>query len=86
MNMIYKAIDINGREIQVGDKVAFGDTTSSYNAVICYGEVVEIQKCASGCQTNVLVRVTKNGGWDYWSEGKIRTFIYPRNYYNLMII
>jgi len=84
--MITEVKDITGKEIQVGDKVAFGDTTSSYNAVICYGEVVEIQKCASRYQTNVLVRITKNGGYDHWSEGQIKKFIYPRNYYNLMII
>lgn len=84
--MVTEVKDITGREIQVGDKVAFGDTTSTHNAVICYGEVVEIKKCASGYQTNILVRVTKNGGWDHWGKGQIRKFIYPRNYYNLMII
>lgn len=84
--MVTEVKDITGREIQMGDKVAFGDTTSTHNAVICYGEVIEIQKCAKGYQTNVLVRITKNGGWRHSSEGQIRTFIYPRNYYNLMII
>lgn len=84
--MVTEVKDITGREIKVGDKVAFGDTTSTHNAVICYGEVVEIQKYAKGYQTNVLVLVTKNGGWRHSSEGQIRTFKYPRNYYNLMII
>lgn len=84
--MITEIKDITGRKIQVGDKVAFGDTTSTHNAVICYGEVVDVQKSMSGYQTKVLVKVIKNGGWRHYREGKIKTFIYPRNFHNLIII
>ena len=79
--MITKVKDINGEDLKVGDKVAWGNTTSSYNAVICYGEIVNILK--KSYQTRVEVKVIKRGGW--WPrEGSIKTFIYPRNYHNII--
>ncbi len=81
--MITKIEDIQGKPLNVGDHVAWGDTTSSYNAVICHGEIVSIIK--KSFQTHVNVKIIKEGG--YWgSIGKIRTFIYPRNYHNLIKI
>ncbi len=78
---IHEVKDIKGEDLNVGDKVAWGDTTSSYNAVIGYGEIVNILK--KSYQTRVEVKVIKESGW--WShEGHIKTFIYPRNYYNLI--
>ena len=79
--MITEVKDIQGKELNIGDHVAWGDTTSTHNAVICHGEIVEIQR--KGIQIYVKVRIIKEGG--YWSHiGQIRTFIYPRNYHNLI--
>ena len=84
--MINTAVDLTGKEFKVGDKVAYGDTTSTNNAIICYGEVVEIQKPEHAKQSKVLVRTTKHGAYDRYYNGKIRTFIFPRNYHNLIIL
>ena len=79
--MIIDIKDIKGEDLHIGDKVAWGDTTSTHNAIICYGEIVNILK--KSYQTHVKVKVIKSGGW--WPrEGSIKTFIYPRNYYNLI--
>ena len=81
--MITEVKDIKGEDLNIGDKVAWGDTTSSYNAVIGYGEIVDMWKKPT--QTHVKVRVIKESGW--WPhEGYIKTFIYPRNYHNLIKI
>ena len=79
--MITEVVDIQGKKLHVGDHVAWGDTTSSYNAIICHGEIVDMWKTPN--QTHIKVKVIKEGGW--WAyEGYIRTFIYPRNYHNLI--
>lgn len=79
--MITEVKDIKGEDLNVGDKVAWGDTTGSYNAVIGYGEIVNILK--KSYQTHVKVKVIKESGW--WPhEGYIKTFIYPRNYHNII--
>lgn len=86
--MITEIEDIQGKPLNVGDHVAWGDTTSSYNAVICHGKIVDIIKKPS--QTHIKVKVIKKDGYSllkggYWSIiGQIRTFIYPRNYHNLI--
>lgn len=79
--MITDIKDIKGEDLNVGDKVAWGDTTSSYNAIICYGEIVNIEVKKS--QTHIKVKIIKEGG--YWSHtDQTRIFIYPRNYHNLI--
>ena len=79
--MITEIEDITGKKLHVGDNVAWGDTTSSYCAIICYGKIVDIQK--KPIQTHIKVQVKKDGG--YWTnDGQIRTFIYPRNNHNLI--
>lgn len=79
--MITEVKDIKDEYLNVGDKVAWGDTTGSYNAVIGYGEIVNIVK--KSYQTHVKVKVIKESGW--WPhEGYIKTFIYPRNYHNII--
>lgn len=81
--MITDIKDIKGEDLNVGNKVAWGYTTSSYNAVIGYGEIVDIVK--KSYQTHIKVKVIKNGRWYWWPrEGYIKTFIYPRNYHNLI--
>ena len=79
--MITDIVDIKGEQLNVGDLVAYGDTTSSYNSVICYGKIVNIQK--KNLQTHIIVKTIKNGGWQYYND-KFVTFIYPRNYHNLI--
>lgn len=81
INMITDIVDIKGEQLNIGDLIAFGDTTGSYNAVIGYGEIVDILK--KPVQTHVKVRVIKESGWCP-QEGYIKTFIYPRNYHNLI--
>lgn len=79
--MITEIEDIQGKPLNVGDHIAWGDTTSTSNAVICHGEIVSIVK--KSYQTHIKVKVIKEGG--YWSStDQIRTFIYPRNYHNLI--
>lgn len=76
--------DLMGNEIKVGDIVAYGDTTSTNNAVICKGEVIDIRRSKAGYQTKIIVKVIKNGGWRSYEN--TRTFIYPRHYNNLLVI
>jgi len=85
MNYNSKPIDLNGKEIQIGDKVVFGDTTSSYNAVVNYGEVLDVINKGK-IQTIAIVKVLKVGGCNKHSIGKHRYFIFPRNYSNLIVI
>lgn len=79
--MITEVKDIKDEYLNVGDKVAWGDTTGSYNAVIGYGEIVNIVK--KSYQTHVKVKVIKESGWCP-HEGYIKTFIYPRKYHNII--
>lgn len=79
--MITEVKDIKDEYLNVGDKVAWGDTTGSYNAVIGYGEIVNIVK--KSYQTHVKVKVIKESGWRP-HEGYIKTFIYPRKYHNII--
>lgn len=78
--MITKIEDIQGKPLCIGDHIAWGDTTSTSNAVICHGEIINIIKKSS--QTHIKVKVIKEGG--YWTINIIRTFIYPRNYHNII--
>lgn len=80
--MINTAVDLTGKEFKVGDKVAYGDTTSTNNAVICFGEIKAIEK--HGIQTHIIVNKIKNGGWRTYKQ--TRTFIFPRKYHNLLIL
>lgn len=74
--------DLLGNELKVGDKVAFGDTTSSNNACINTGVIEKISK--KKIITEVIVKIDKIGGWRTYS--KQHTFIFPRNYHNLVKI
>ena len=74
--------DLLGNELKVGDKVVFGDTTSSYNACVNVGVIEKISK--KKIITEVVVKIDKNGGWDTYT--KQHTFIFPRNYHNLVKI
>ena len=86
--MITEIEDIQGKPLNVGDHVAWGETTSTSNAVICHGEIVSIIK--KPFQTHIKVKIIKEGGYallkgGYWSAiDQIRTFIYPRNYHNII--
>lgn len=79
--MIKEIVDVLGNALRVGDYVAFGDTTSSNNAVVCVGKIEEINK--KKITTEVIVSIEKHGGWGYRHT---RRFIYPRNYSNLVKI
>lgn len=81
---ITEIVDINGKEIKVGDKVAWGDTTSSYNSYICTGEVIGIYP--KKINTEVIVKTIAHGGWKRYITGKQKKFIYPRYYNNLLVI
>lgn len=74
--------DLLGNELKVGDKVAFGDTTSSYNACINTGVIKKINK--KTINTEVIVEIDKYGSWRTYNEQ--HTFIFPRNYHNLVKI
>lgn len=74
--------DLLGNELKVGDKVAFGDTTSAYNACVNTGIIKKISK--KKIITEVIVKIDKSGGWDTYT--KQHTFIFPRNYHNLLKI
>ena len=82
--MITEVKDIKGEDLNIGDTVAWGDTTSSHNAVIGYGEIVDILK--KPMQTHVKVCIWKESGWWHHGKGYVKTFIYPRNYHNLIKI
>lgn len=74
--------DLLGNELKVGDKVVFGDTTSSYNACVNTGIIEKINK--KKIITEVIVKIDKTGGWRTYN--KQHTFIFPRNYHNLLKI
>lgn len=74
--------DLLGNELKEGDKVIFGDTTSSYNACVSVGIIKKIIK--KNVNTEVIVDITNVGGWDSYT--KQHTFIFPRNYHNLVKI
>ena len=80
--MIEKPIDIYGHTLMIGDKIAWGETTSTRNACIYCGEIVEIQY--KELQTHIKVRITHPGNDLYYKINNIRTFIYPRNYFNIV--
>ena len=72
--------DLLGNELKVGDKVVFGSTTSSYNACVNTGVIKKINK--KTINTEVIVELEIGGR----SNRKQRTFIFPRNYHNLVKI
>lgn len=80
--MITEIVDIKGEALNIGDKVAWGDTTSSYNAVIGYGEIVDIK--FKNTQTHIIVKIIKDCNPYY--NGSLKKFIYPRNHHNLIKI
>ena len=80
MKAITEVKDLLGNELKVGDKVVFGSTTSSYNACVNTGVIKKINKKA--INTEVIVEIEIGG----WSNRKQHTFIFPRNYHNLVKI
>ena len=82
--MIEKPIDIFGNKLMVGDKVAWGESTSTRNSCIYCGEILSID--TKEIQTHIKVKITHAGDDLYYKIGSIRTFIYPRNYFNLVRI
>lgn len=88
--MINEIVDVNNKPIKVGNKIAWGEATSSYNCCIFTGEVLEIQK--KPIETYIKVRILENGSFDelmcnYYKENvKIKYFKYPRYYNNIIIL
>ena len=78
--MITEIEDVQGKPLCIGDHIAWGETTSSYNAALCHGEIVDIIK--KPLQTHIKVKVIKEDEYSllkggYWSTiDQIRTFIY----------
>lgn len=82
--MISKPTDIFGNDLKVGDNVAWGEATSSYNCCIYCGEIIEISQKLQ--ETHIKVKITHSGDNYFYRIGKIRLFKYPRNYFNLVKI
>lgn len=82
--MIEKVTDIFGKELQVGDYVAFGDTSSSYNAYIVTGEIISIEH--KKVITEVNVKIINSGAYPSWYVGRNKKFIFPRRYSNIIKI
>lgn len=79
--MIEKAIDITGKKLNVGDKIAWGESTSTQNSCIYCGEIIKIEHKQK--QTHIKVKITHPGDDLFYKIDSIRTFIYPRNYFNI---
>ena len=80
--MINEIVDLFGKSLQVGDKIVWGKATSSYNCCVYSGEIVGIE--TKPLQTYIKVRIDKCGDNHRWYLNRIRTFIYPRKYNNIM--
>ena len=84
MSNFYKVEDLYGKTLNVGDKVVFGDTSSTHNAYLNEGEITEIKTSKS--RTSVFVKINKVGDKCTWYIGSIKEFRFPRNYSNLVKI
>lgn len=74
--------DLIGNILKVGDKVSWGEKSSTSTAYINYGEISLIEE--KPYQTIISVSILKCGHkWNGWNKG-IRRFIFPRNYHNLI--
>lgn len=86
MNMITEVKDLYKKDIHVGDRVAWSEKASTSTSFLCAGEVISIK--AKPITTEIYVRIQKWGDpfFERPEIGKIRCFIYPREYYNLIVI
>lgn len=84
--MVIRIVDLLGNALNIGDKVAFGETSSTNNAYLCAGEIVDIEDCGKKL-VKVHVKITRVGR-DSLSHkiGTIRSFNFPRFYSNLVKI
>lgn len=80
--MITDIVDVKGEQLNVGDYIAFGETTSSYNSIICTGRIIDIQK--KKYQSHIKIQVIDDGSGYWYKKNSIKTMIYPRNYNNIV--
>jgi len=74
--------DLLGETLKVGDKVSWGEKSSTSTAYINFGKIVCIHDM--GKQTEVIIKVIKSGHkWSHW-DGNSRRFVFPRIYNNLI--
>lgn len=73
--MVTRVVDLLGREFSIGDKVAYGDTSSTHNAYLCAGEIVDIEDCGKKL-IKVHVKITHVGKDNLsYKIGTIKKFI-----------
>ena len=74
--------DLLGETLKVGDKVSWGEKSSTSTAYLNYGQIVGIYD--TGRQTEVIVKILKSGHkWQNY-DGNSRRFVFPRIYNNLI--
>lgn len=78
-----RIIDLLGNELSVGDKVAWGEKSSTSTAYLKAGEIIQIVDKGI-YYTDVLIKITNDGR--KFSSYNYKTIRYPRNYKNLVKI
>ena len=80
--MITEIKDLLGNSLNVNDKIAWSEKSSTSTSYLNYGEIIGIEK--HNTQTKIIVKVIKRGDdFNYFFN---KCFIYPRNYHNIIKI